>query len=114
MLLKFNVKQSFTCVWESDLSLRGIFIFDVHLLNSFAQHMLHLSPVLDSSYYVCEVIALCRSTFLSLLSLTFRSLVWEMGKNRSELLGMFLKTHTTRDSNNLLFAAPPLGNAWLW
>lgn len=43
MLLKFNVKQSFTCVWESDLSLRGIFIFDVHLLNSFAQHMLHLS-----------------------------------------------------------------------
>lgn len=53
MLLKFNVKQSFTCVWESDLSLRDICIFDVHLLNSFVQHMLHLLRFLTLVTSMC-------------------------------------------------------------
>ena len=49
--------------------------------------------------------------FLKLpLSLTLRNMVQEMRKNKSELLGMFFETHTTRDSDSLLSLPSLLGN----
>lgn len=110
-------KQSLT--YESDLSVPNIFIFNTQLLNSFLQQILCLLLFLVSYFYECvQYNSLLQVNFLKLpLPLTFKSPVQEMGKNKSELLVLYLsfffflkKRHTTGNSDGLFFLPSLLGN----